>query len=312
MEFALTILGVSGALPAFGRFPTSQFLQIQNHYFLIDCGEGAQMRLADFGLPRSRINHIFISHLHGDHFFGLPGLLFSYALTGRTTPLHVYSPEGLQPMIRALLLPGAQLSFPLHFHTFQTDKNTLLLENEQLTVHTIPLRHQVPTCGFLFREKPFLKNIIKEKITELGLSIQQIKAVKKGSDLTLDNGQHLPNHSLTLPPFVPRSYAFISDTLYHPPVVAQIKDVDMLYHETTFCEADLQHAIATMHTTARQAATIAQKAGAGTLITGHYSSRYKDLEVLLEEARAVFAHTLPGREGETYRVERRRRVHTSR
>ncbi|MEO1262124.1 MAG: ribonuclease Z [Bacteroidota bacterium] len=307
MDFALTILGVNGAKPAFGRFPTSQFLQIQNHFFLIDCGEGAQMRLSDFGMPASKVDHIFISHLHGDHIFGLPGLLFSFALNDRSKPLHVYSPPGLEQMIMAQLTPGGQLPFAVHFHVIPTDKSVLIFENDALTVSTVPLIHRIPASGFLFREKQFQKNIIGEKISEHQLSIAQIKAVKQGEDILLDNGKTLKNEELTHPDYIPRSYAFASDTMYNEAMIPIINHVDLLYHETTFCEDRKENAVITQHSTAQEAATIARKASVGKLITGHYSSRYKELDIFQDEAASIFGNTVLGLEGKTYKVGRLRK-----
>ena len=308
MNFALTILGVNGATPAHGRFPTSQYLQIRNHHFLIDCGEGAQIRLTDYRLPSNKINHIFISHLHGDHIFGLPGLLFSYALNNRTKPLNIYSPMGLEIMIKALLMPGGSLPYPIIFHEINPNYSDLIFENDDLTVHTIPLKHWIPTCGFLFRETPFQQNIIPEKINELVLTIPQIIEVKEGRDILLENGQTIRNTELTFSSFLRRSYAFMSDTMYQEEILSIINKVDLLYHETTFCNDAKEKAIKTMHSTAEQAATIAKKANVSTLITGHYSSMYIDLEIFLTEARAIFPNTLLGLEGKKYEVERKREI----
>lgn len=308
MDFALTILGVNAATPAHGRYPTSQYLQIHNHHFLIDCGEGAQMRLSDFGLPGGKINHIFISHLHGDHIFGLPGLLFSFALNNRTKPLQIYSPNGLEEMVMAQLMPGGEMPFPLTFHNLSTDVSTQIFENSELTVHTIPLHHRIPTCGFLFTEKPLRKNINPEKIRKYGLTIPQIILAKSGKDVVLTDGTTIKNHDLTYPPFKPRSYAFASDTLYHEAMIPKIMEVDLLYHETTFCNDAKERARTTMHSTAEQAARIAKLANADTLVTGHYSSRYIDLDIFLNEATAIFPNTVLGVEGKKYVVERKREI----
>ncbi len=305
MDFALTILGVSGAVPAQGRFPTAQVLQVQNHCFLIDCGEGTQMRMSQFDIPRNKIAQIFISHLHGDHIFGLPGLLFSYALNNRDKPIDLFSPIGLKEMILAQLNPGTQLPFRVRFHVFDCEESRVIFENNELTVSTVPLDHRIPTCGFLFREKPFQKNIDPEKIARYNLSIPQIKSAKEGHDIPL--GERLvPNRELTLPAYRPRSFAYISDTAYREDIVPIVKDVDLLYHETTFCEDAAENAVSTMHSTAKQAAKIAKMANAGTLVTGHYSSRYKELDCFEEEAKAVFPNTELGLEGKVYRVERKR------
>lgn len=306
MDFALTILGVNAATPAHGRFPTCQHLQIHNHHFLIDCGEGAQMRLGDFGLPRSKINQIFISHLHGDHIFGLPGLLFSFALNDREKPLHIYSPKGLEDMVLAQLAPGGNMPFPLIFHSFSTETSTQIFENKDLSVRTIPLVHRIPTCGFLFTEKPSQKNIIPEKIKKYGLKIPQIILAKSGKDVELENGTIIKNHDLTYPDYKPRSYAFASDTIYNEAIIPIISGVDLLYHETTFCNDSKERAVTTMHSTAEQAATIANLASVEKLILGHYSSRYIELDIFHDEASAIFPNSVLGLEGKRYAVERKR------
>ena len=306
MDFALTILGVSGATPGHGRFPTSQVLQVHQHVFLIDCGEGAQMRLSDYNIPRNKINQVFISHLHGDHFFGLPGLLFSYSLNDRNNPLEIFSPPGLEPIMRAQLLPGGKLSYPIYFREFDPSTPQIILENDELIVHTIPLKHRIPTAGFLFREKPFQPNIRKDKILEYNMTVQQIKAVKSGEDLLLEDGTVVPHETLTHPPYATRSYAYVSDTQYDESIVPLIRDTDLLYHEATFGKEMEENAKKTMHTTAEGAAMIARKANAGRLVIGHYSSRYADIAPLLKEAKAVFPDTLAGTEGITYEVERKR------
>jgi ribonuclease Z len=302
MKFALTILGANSAVPAHGRHLTSQVLQFNNHFFLIDCGEGTQMRMSDFGVPRHKIQQIFISHLHGDHIFGLPGLLFSYALNNRRQALDIYSPPGLEEMVLAQLKPGGALTFPLRFHLLDPTKYELIFENQFMTVHALPLRHRIPTVGFVFREKQRQHNMRPEKIDEYQLSIPQIKAAKAGYDVLLDDGRNLPNAELTFPPPLPRSFAFVSDSAYDETILPYIEGVNLLYHETTFCHDMEEYAELTLHSTARQAAAIAQRAGAGKLITGHYSSRYKDLQPFLVEAQAVFPQTELGLEGNEYEV----------
>ncbi len=302
MRFALTILGVNAATPAFGRFPTSQVLQIDNYYFLLDCGEGAQMRMSDFDIPRHKIQQIFISHLHGDHVFGLPGLLFSYDLNGRQTPLDIYSPAGLEAMIAAQLRPGGQLSYPLRFHVVDTHAPSFVFENKSATVEAVPLKHGIPTVGYIFREKPRPLNIRPEKIAEHQLTIPQIKAAKAGGDVLLENGLLLRNGELTLPPAPLRSYAFFTDTMTDDSVLPHIQGVNMLYHDTTFCDDFAENAALTMHSTARQAAELARKAGVGQLVCGHYSSRYRELERFLEEAGEVFGKVVLGEEGKVYEV----------
>lgn len=302
MKFALTILGINSATPAHGRFPTSQILQINNLFFLIDCGEGSQIRMDDLNISSHKINHVFISHLHGDHIFGLPGLLFSYDLSKRRRELHIYSPPGLQEMISALLHPGGELSYPLTFHELDTEAPSLAFENETVTVSAIPLLHRIPTLGYIFREKARKRNIRPEKIEEYDLSIPQIKAAKSGDDIILSSGDLVLNAELTVAPPAPRSYAFITDTRFDERIIPFITEVDLLYHDTTFCNDLGKRAFDTMHSTAEQAAVIAKKAGAKKLITGHYSSRYQDLQVFLDEAGKVFPDTVLGVEGQEYEV----------
>lgn len=302
MKFALTVLGVSAAAPAFGRHPSAHVLQVDNRYFLIDCGEGTQLQLAEYKLPVHKINHIFISHLHGDHIFGLPGLLFSYALSGRTAPLHLYSPAGLEAMMLALLHPGGELGYPLCFHPLDEQREQVILEDSLVIVSSLPLRHRIPTLGFVFREKPRPRNVRPEAIEAYGLDIPQIKAAKAGEDIVLKDGRLLPNEQLTRPPLPPRSFAYISDTAYCEDLVPHIRNASLLYHETTFCEDMAAQAALTCHSTARQAALIARMAGVGMLITGHYSSRYRDEAQFVREAKEVFENTVAGEEGRVYEV----------
>ena len=302
MRFALTILGINAAAPAYGRHPSAQVLQVHNRHYLIDCGEGTQMRMSDFNIPRHKINQVFISHLHGDHVFGLPGLLFSFSLMDRKAPLHLYSPAGLREMILAQLTPSGALSYPLHFHEVNTASTSIIFEDPLLSVTAIPLRHRIPTIGFLFREKPRPLNIIPEKIETYHLTIEQIKAAKAGEDITLSDGRTIPNMELTLSPPPPRSYAYMSDTMFDESVVPHIHNTDLLFHETTFCEDHADNATLTHHSTARQAALIAKAANVRTLITGHYSSRYPDVQPFLDEARAVFPNSVAGEEGRVYEV----------
>ena len=302
MKFELTILGVSAATPAHGRFPTAQVLLVRNHFFLIDCGEGTQMRMSAFDIPRHKIRHIFISHLHGDHIFGLPGLLYSLALNDRHHSLDIFSPAGLKEMIAPLLAPANMMGFPIHFHEVDTNASSLVFENEDVSVQSVPLKHRIPAIGYVFREKSLPRNIRPEKINEYALSVPQIKAAKAGEDLHLDDGRLIPNKELTRPPASLPSFAYLSDTMYHEPVLPYIKGIDLLYHETSFLHDLLEYAELTMHTTARQAGLIAQKAGVKTLITGHYSSRYEDARVILEEARSIFPGAVLGEEGKKYEV----------
>jgi ribonuclease Z len=303
MKFEVTILGSAAATPAYGRFPTSQVLNIQDYWYMIDCGEGTQMRLTDFHVPRNRINHIFISHLHGDHCFGLPGFLTSMSLNGRQEELHIFSPAGLQEMIETVLrISASHLVYTVHYHVIDTEKHELLYENSALTVHSIPLKHAVPTSGFLFREKTFLPNFIKEKIVEHEIPVAQIPLIKAGADFLKADGTLIPHHEMVYAPVPSRSYAFCSDTMYHEAIIPIIENVSLLYHETTFTEEFKENAAWGMHSTAFQAATIAQKANVGELIIGHYSARFQDFQPLLAEAKRVFKNTSPSSDGSVFSV----------
>lgn len=301
MTFELTILGSNAAVPAHGRHLSAQVLTVGNESYLIDCGEGTQFQMMKFHIKRHKISHIFISHLHGDHIFGLIGLLMSYDLQGRRQPLHIYSPEGLQVMIEIQLKDPTR--FPLHFHVTDPTCSNILFENKRVEVRSIPLIHRVPCHGFLFSEKPRPANIIKEKIDAYQIPYQAIPKIKNGADYILDDGSIIPNEVLTKPALTPRKFAYCSDTMYSEAILPIIKEVDLLYHEATFMHDLLSKAEETMHTTAYQAAKLAQKATVKQLILGHFSSRYNDLEPLLKEAQAVFGATSLVEEGKTISVE---------
>lgn len=304
MQFELTVLGVSAAAPAFGRHPSAQVLNISDQLYLIDCGEGTQAQMLKYHIRRSRIDHIFISHLHGDHMYGLIGLLTSYSLNSRAHPMHIYSPEGLQEIIELLLQRTAgPLPFDLIFHPIDTTRHYLLHEDDKVEVYSIPLLHRLPTSGFLFREKERPRNMRPEAINEWQIPFTKIPDIKKGADYTLPDGRRIPNESLTLPPYKARSFAYCSDTCYTESIVPFIKGIDLLYHETTFTKDRQEEAIQSMHSTAEEAAWIADAAQVGQLVIGHYSSRYKDPEVLVQEAAAIFPNTVAGEEGKVYAVE---------
>lgn len=298
MDFSFTSLGVSAAQPAYGRRLAAHVLCIEPELFLIDCGEGTQFQLNAFGVKRHRIRHIFISHLHGDHFFGLIGLLTSMGMNDRSEPLTIHAPAGLEEMIGLQLrLTGSVLPFSISYRPLTFDGLKCILETERLEVFSFPLDHRTPACGFLFREKPLPLNIIPEKIAEYGLSFERIRAVKSGSDLELPGGRVIPNEELTLPPYKPRSFAYCSDTAYSEAIVPFIKGVDLLYHESTFLDRDAELAALTWHATAAQAARIALLAEAGQLVIGHFSARYYDLGEHLDEAREIFPRTILAEEG---------------
>lgn len=297
----LTILGSNAAIPSKGRFPTSQILEVGNAMYMIDCGEGTQIRIGDFGIKRGKISRIFISHLHGDHTFGLTPLISSYSLNDRTAPLHIHSPEGLEKVTRLQLeVSSSRVEYPLHFHVTDPTAHQCIFENDLVEVFTIPLRHRVPTNGYLFRGKRGERKIISEKIQEYNLNITQIKLAKKGKDIVLDNGKIISNNELTMSATTPKSYCFCSDTLYSEEIIPYIKGIDVLYHEATFARGMESKAIKTMHSTAYQAAMIARDAGVKKLIIGHFSTRFHDLDILLNEAREIFPNTELAIEGRVF------------
>ena len=303
MEFSFTPLGISAAQPAYGRHLAGHVLAAGNDLFLLDCGEGTQFQLNRYGVKRSRFRYIFISHLHGDHFFGLIGLITSFAMNDRKEPLTVFAPSGLEEIIRMQMqLTGTVLPYELTFQVLSADKKYRILETRQLDVYAFPLTHRTPTTGFLFQEKTIPLNIIPEIIDRYGLSFEQIRAVKGGEDLQLADGRQIPNRELTLLPYRTRSFAYCSDTAYLETLAPLIRGVDILYHESTFKEEDAALAAETFHSTARQAAQLARLAEAGKLVLGHFSARYQDLTGLLEEAKDVFPNSILGEEGVSVQV----------
>jgi ribonuclease Z len=303
LSFNITILGSSGALPAYGRYPSSQLIEIGNRYFLVDCGEGAQMQLMRYQANFHRINHILISHLHGDHYLGLMGLMFTMHLLRRTNDLHLYSHRGLDEIITTQLRHSHSVpSFKIIFHQLENGVRDTIYEDDILTVETIPLTHKIACTGFLFREKVKPRRIDKARLPE-GLRIQQIANLKKGDDVLDTDGKLLyRNEQLTLPPRKSRSYAYCSDTAYRENLIDQIRGVDILYHEATFGQDEASKAAETQHSTAAQAAEIARKAEAQKLLIGHFSARYKELDPLIEEARAIFKGVELAVEGTTFTI----------
>ncbi len=305
MTFELTILGSSSAIPTSEKYPTSQIVNISERFFLIDCGEGTQIQLRRMNFSFARIHHIFISHLHGDHFFGLPGFISTRNLLGIKSELHIYSHSELKGLIQPMIdhMKG-ELGFRILFRPLNFRSHRLIFEDAVVEVFSFPLKHSIPTCGFLFREKPSLPNILKGKIGEYQIPVRQLQAIKEGADFVTDNGRVIPHHELTKAPPPPRSYAFCSDTAYHEPVIQFIANADLLYHEATFLHELEEWAGTVLHSTARQAATIALKAGVKKLVIGHFSTRYKALDPLLAEARAVFPETELAFDGAKFPVQR--------
>ncbi len=299
-NFELTILGCSSATPTSKRNPTAQLLNIAERFFLIDCGEATQIQLRRFKLKFQRINHIFISHLHGDHYLGLMGLISSMHLLGRTVELHLYCPAELQEIIEIQFKHSqSYIKFPIVYHAHNYVNNELIFEDERVEVRTIVLNHRIPCCGFVFKEKPLLPTISKEAIHLFQLTVDEIVAIKAGGDFVKRSGEIIKNSELLSIPNSPRSYAYCSDTCYDERLLEYIKGVNLLYHEATFLNEMQERAKETYHTTALQAGTIAKKAEVKQLMIGHYSARYKDLQPLLDEAKSVFENTVLAIEGES-------------
>jgi len=303
VDFELRILGSSSATPSANRHHTAQVLTIDNQYHLIDCGEGTQMQLMQYKIKHQRICNIYISHLHGDHYFGLAGLLSTMHLQGRQTPLHLFGPPGLSEILSLQFkYSGTNLCYPLIFHELDTTAHKKIFENKQLTVHTIPMEHRVPCCGFLFREKQKSRPLIKEKLPPF-LTPPQLVRLKWGEDIADEQGHILVyNKDVTMEPKRSRSYAYCSDSRYKPELLPYLQRVDLLYHEATFTSELRDRANYTFHSTARQAAELAAAAQVRCLVIGHFSVRYKDLTPLLDEARQVFLRTNLATEGSIFSV----------
>ncbi len=301
--FDVTVLGCSSALPAFGRYPSSQLIHVAGRYFLVDCGEGTQMQLRRYSLKFQRINHIFISHLHGDHYLGLPGLLSSMHLLGRTEDLHLYGDPGLNEILEVSnKYSHTVLKYKVHFHPLDFTEPQLIFVDEKVKVHTLMLKHSINCCGFIFEENERPRKIIKEKMEEYQISIPAYEGLKMGDDFVTPEGKTIPNAELTSDPLPPRKYAYCSDTVYNKDLLPQLSNSDLIYHEATFMEDMRQRAEQTMHSTAKDAALIAKEANAKRLLLGHFSARYKDLNLLLDEAKAIFPDTYLAQEGEKYYV----------
>ena len=304
MTFELTILGSSSAVPTSKRNLTAHVLNVHERFFLIDCGEGTQLQLRKNNIRFGKIDHIFISHLHGDHIFGLFGLISTFNLLNRKNDLHIYAYQEIEKILEShIAYFERNMSYKLVYHFFNPKKNELVFENDNLTVHTIPLKHKVPTCGFLFREKGHLRNLRKNVVETYQIPIKQIQSVKEGNDFINDDGELIPNERLTLPPYKTRSYAYCTDTAYSEKIVPIIENVDLLFHEATLAKNLQKQAKQTTHSTSIDAATIAKKANVKKLIIGHFSARYKDVSVLLQQAQEIFPNTVAAEDGEKYSIE---------
>lgn len=297
----LTILGCHSATPTASTHPTAQILEIKGHLFLIDCGEGTQMQLRKYRVKFSRIRHIFISHLHGDHFFGLPGLISTFLLLGREAELHIYGPKGIKQAILLLLKLGkAYTNFPLYFHELEETTPQVIYEDDKVTVETIPLKHRVYTNGFLFKEKLEDRKLDVDAARNLNIDLSYYNKIKQGFDVENKDGKLISNKDITFDPPAPKSYAYCSDTEYNPEMVPQIEGATVLYHESTFLDEHYHLAEKTKHSTAKESAVIARKAHVGTLILGHYSGRYGKLELFRKEAQEVFDNVELAEDGKSF------------
>jgi len=297
----LSILGCYSATPRIIAHTTSQVLETRGHLFLIDCGEGTQVELRRHKIKFNQIKHIFISHLHGDHYFGLVGLISTFRLLTRETDLHIYGPKGLKEVITLQMkLANSWTNFKLIFHELSSKSPELIYEDEKVSVHTIPLDHRVYTNGFLFKEKPFERKLDIDKAEALNIDKAYFRKLKQGDDVVNEQGRIIPNAEVTFEGHQPKSYAFCSDTAYKEDIIPIIKGVDVLYHESTFMAAHEHLCAKTKHSTAKQAATIALKANVKQLILGHYSTRYGSLEGFKEEAETVFKTVLLAEDGKVF------------
>ena len=300
----VTILGCYSATPRTFNNPTSQVLEINNHLFLIDCGEGTQVQLRRRKIKFARIKHIFISHLHGDHFFGLIGLISTFGLLDRKTELHIYGPKGIKEIILLQLkLSKSWTGFQLYFHELDKTTPELIYEDEKVTVETIPLEHRVYANGFFFKEKEGDRKLLINEVQNYEIDVAYYRSIKKGKDVILEDGSVIANEKLTLPPETPKSYAFCSDTVYKPEIAEQIQEVTGLYHESTFLEQHQHLCEKTKHSTAKEAAQIAKAAQAKQLVLGHYSTRYGNIEVFKEEAETVFDNVILAEDGKVISFE---------
>jgi len=303
MKFEVLILGSNSALPAHGRHPSSQVINYNDHLYLVDCGEGTQMRMSYFQVKRSRIQQIFISHLHGDHIFGLPGLLTSYILNGRTQALSVYGPEGLRRFIEVTLnLSAIQMPFELFIFEIDASQVQMIFSDDNLSVTTIPLNHRIPTCGYLFQEVRKVYHILPEAAEKFGVDYTFYETLKRGENVQLKNGVYINHKLLTRPPRPCRSFAYCSDTAYDPSIVVHLKNIDLLYHEATFSKEMGEQASKRYHSTTHEAAMIARSAEVKKLTIGHFSSRYVDVGFLEKEAREIFSESYLALEGQTFEI----------
>ena len=291
--FRLHILGCGSALPTMRHLSSMQVVECRGKLYMIDCGDGAQLQMRRSGLSFDKLGHIFISHIHGDHCFGLIGLISTIGLLGRTATLHVYAPKELEPMLQAQLnlFFNYDIGFSVEFHAVDTTRHQVIFEDRSITVVSIPLDHRMPCSGYLFREKPMLPHIRRDMIDMYDIPVSQINNIKAGKGYTLPDGTQIPHEQLVTPADAPRSYAYCSDTRYMPHLHEMVKGISTLYHESTYANDKISGAEKYYHSTAQQAATVAHDAHVGKLLLGHYSARYNDERILLHEAKQVFENT---------------------
>ena len=298
MSFKLTILGCNSAVPSVERHPTAQLLNANERFFLIDCGEGTQVRLRHYQLNFQRINHIFISHLHGDHYFGLIGLICSMHLLGRNKDLHIYAHQQLKAIINLqLLASNTELNYPLFFHPISEDNEQVLYEDEKISISNVILDHTIKCSGFIFKEKKSKRKIIKDKIEQFNIPFDKYNGIKEGADWIADSGEVIKNKEITVENTPVHSYAFCTDTTYNEGLIEKIKGIDLLYHEATFKKDLADRAKETGHSTTYEAATIAKKSAVKNLLIGHFSKRYKNLDELLIESKVEFKNTYLAKSG---------------
>lgn len=304
MSLTLTILGCHSATPRVNAYPTSQYLEINNSHFLIDCGEGTQRQMRKYKVGFSKINHIFISHLHGDHFYGLVGLLATYGILSREKELHIYGPKGIKEVtLLQLKISQSHAKYPILFHELKSKESQLIFEDDKVTVSTIPLNHRIYTNGYLFTEKEKTRKLHIENIRNYEeINSADYLNIKAGKDVLLSTGEIVPNAELTLPVEKSLSFAFCSDTSYKPDIIPIIKNADLLYHEATFLADREDLAKKTKHATSKQAAQIARDAEVGQLIIGHYSGRYKDISLFQKEAKEIFENTKLAEPGKIFKI----------
>jgi len=301
--FEVNILGCGSALPTTRHLASSQVINLRDKLYMIDCGEGTQIQMRRMRIKFSRLNHIFISHMHGDHCFGLPGLISTLGMLGRNGELVIHGPKEIETYMKPILSTFCrELPYSVRFNHITPDVSELIWEDRSVSVYSIPLKHRLPTSGFLFAEKAKEAHIIKEMTDFYKIPVKDLPSIKRGEDFITSDGEQITNARLTRPATPPKKYAYCSDTAYSEKIIPIIEGVDLLYHEATFTNEDAARAKETFHSTARQAAEIARKANVKRLVIGHYSARYEELHTLKKEAEEIFPDTILGEEGLTLSV----------